>query len=161
MSDLIPTPSRLLFFLRAHQQAYYQSWLLLSLMCSPKTLPSSVHRSSECYVSCNKSVHLLSKLRLQGPGGTVRRREGGWCEIEATRLLAVPGRRMGHGHPVTSPDIPRCSRTSCGPSGWQARETQSHSMINHHTHCSMQLGSCWPTAEWLAIALQNTPLCIT
>lgn len=54
--------------------------------------------------------------------------------------------------PPTSPDSPRCSRTSCGQSSQQARETQSHSMINHHTRCCMQLGSHWPPAEWLAAA---------
>lgn len=79
---------------------------------------------------------------------------GGWHENEAARLLNVPGRQMGCGHP---PDVPRCSWTSCGQSCWQARETQSHIVINHHTRCSMRLGCRRHPAEYLSKYCKASP----
>lgn len=41
------------------------------------------------------------------PGGKGKERRGWWREIEIARLVPVPGRWMGHGHPPSCPPPPR------------------------------------------------------
>ena len=151
-------------------RCYSRARFFLSLMCSPQTLLVPVCSTSECYVSCSEyslfvraiSAGTLKVRRLFlcfGGGAVDVRLRQNVCSLSPQDKWAPPTPKVQHTHTHTQPmylDIPRCSQTSCGQSPWQARETRSHSVINHPT---LRCVACLPVApRWTAIPLLERKL---
>lgn len=140
----------LLLFLIAHQQTRCGGWFLLSLMCTPQALLFSFRCTSECYVSCRECVHFCPSCvcrDLEGKKGICVFVRGG-CDGRLRQNVCSLSPRDKWAPPPTTdvPRHPRCSQTSCGHRRWQAQETRSHSVINHHTLC-MLCGRRWHPTE--------------
>lgn len=146
---LFSRPSRLLSFLIAHQQPHYEPWLLLSVMCGPKTPATTPpHRSSERRVSRCNTVHLSPQPGSAGEKGRYGRQRQrqwggvGWGRGDVRLRRHVwslsPGRQMWPWSPLpaassplhpppTSPDIPSCSPGphAAGVADGPPRDTES------------------------------------